>query len=68
MTVAEKTVTCSHCGGRGECGCELCGPARDGRPDMDFREEFDTGRQMEATCRICDGLGKTTSDGKVIEM
>jgi len=63
--IPPDAVTCSHCLGEGECYCPTCAPGQD--VEGSYREEPDTGRQMEGTCRICNGLGKTNPDGTSIE-
>jgi RecJ-like exonuclease len=59
-----KSKTCPHCNGCGECWCEDCTlwPA----VNNNYREEFDTGRQSEGTCRTCNGFGVVDMEGKPI--
>lgn len=55
-----NSTLCGHCNGEGECDCPKCAPS----PDGEHRDDFDSGRQMECTCKICLGFGRLTSDGK----
>ena len=55
-----NSTSCWHCNGEGECDCPECAHSLDG----EHREDFDSGRQMECTCKICLGLGRLTPDGK----
>lgn len=59
-----RTVVCSHCHGKGECFCRHCGPSID--VEGAHRDDFDTGRQLEGTCRFCAGLGRTSPDGQAL--
>lgn len=54
--------TCGHCQGSGQCDCLLCQPSREETllrvPGHDMGDDIDVGRQNEATCRVCNGLGR----------
>lgn len=58
---SKDTITCTHCKGTGECYCILCAASPD-RP-ADCRDEIDTARQEERTCKFCLGLGRLNTDG-----
>ena len=62
----KQTKKCRHCKGNGECSCEMCAisPDAEGLPI----DDFDTGRQEECTCKICNGLGQTNLNGTAIEL
>ena len=55
---------CWHCDGKGECDCPKCALSLETEYRAAYREDFDSGRQMEGTCRICIGLGRLAPDGK----
>lgn len=58
-----STVECSHCGGSGECDCAACAGYWAQFNVGSARDDFDTWRIQEGTCRICCGMGRTNRDG-----
>ncbi len=60
--VATDGKACDHCKGSGQCYCEECMVLTGEVLSVDFREEFDTGRQGEGTCYYCNGTGRAPDE------